>query len=106
MTTHSDAELIEVLSAAIRDNISPRCDGEFDLETKLVDICFADHESDKKGNNWLNLVHLIHDLEIEFEITVTDDDLLTFKKVGDILVCIKSLLGARARTLEKTRRRS
>jgi len=106
MTTHSDAELIESIREAIKDNLPSHCDREFDLETDLVDICFADHKSDKKGNNWLNLVHLIHDLEIQFEITVTDDDLLTFKKVRDILVCIKSLLGARARTLEKSRRRS
>jgi len=100
MTTHSDEELIEALRAAIKENLPPRCDGEFDLETNLIDICFADHETDKNGHNWLNLVHLINDLEIEFKITVADDDLFTFKKVGDILTCIKNLLGARARTLE------
>jgi len=100
MINHSDEEIIEKLKAAIKDNLPSRCDREFDLETNLVDICFADHESKANGNNWINLVHLISDLEVEFKITVADDDLFTFKKVSDILACIKSLLGARARTLE------
>ncbi len=100
MAVYSEEEIIEKLREAIKRNLPSRYFGEFNLETDLVDICFADHKSSKNGNNWINLVHLIHDLEIEFEITVADDDLFAFKKVGDILACIKNLMGARAKNLK------
>ncbi len=95
---YTDEELTADLEKAVEENVLPSCEKEFDLEADLVDLCLADHDSTKYGHNWINLVHVIGDLEEKYRVTVSDDDILAFKKVKDILSCFKDLLASRAKT--------
>lgn len=63
--------------------------GEITPQSKLVNLGLRDSlERRLHGFNWLNLVHVIDDLEEEFSIEIDHDRLLEFKTLEDILKCL------------------
>lgn len=96
-----DEELIAILKRAIENNISNHSHDDFDLETDLIDIDLADNGSGATGHNWLNLVHVINDLEIELNIAISDDDIFNYRKVKDIFLGIKNLANSRGNSKSK-----
>lgn len=70
--------------------------GEITLQSKLIDLGLRDSlERRQHGFNWLNLVHVIDELETKFSIEIDYDRLLEFATVGDILKCLLKKLSRR-----------
>lgn len=63
--------------------------GKIILRSNLVDLGLRDSfERHLHGFNWLNLVHVIDELEDEFSINISHDRLLEFNTVEDIFKCL------------------
>lgn len=72
------------------------CHKEFNLDTKLVDICLKDHVS--IGLNVVkgaDLCFMVSNLESVLEISIPDDEFFSFKTVGDIFFAFRRKLDSR-----------
>lgn len=84
----------QILKTAIIEDLRSRSldeseVGEIALQSKLIDLGLRDSsERFAHGFNWLNLVHVIDDLEQKLFIEIDHDRLLEFKTVEDIFWCL------------------
>lgn len=96
---YTEEELMALIRQAIEDIVPEGCLSEFNLHTKLVDICLDDHLSaGTKVVNSADLIHVVRDLEDLLSISIPDDEFFALKTVGDILYAFKRKLDSRERS--------